>query len=156
MAKTPGLEIIGFHDGTVHEPGEVLNSSGEPFRVFTAYARAWKNLGKRKPQGRVRALKVPEDIASLPLPTLETWGLRVEADVLEGGEKAARTRMKRFIEGGLASYGQLRNFLAGEFTSRLSQDLRFGLLSIRELLVRCRERGSQFTAAYQKECREVH
>ncbi|HVJ57643.1 MAG TPA: deoxyribodipyrimidine photo-lyase, partial [Terrimicrobiaceae bacterium] len=144
------LEITGFHDGTVHEPGEVLNSSGEPFRVFTAYARAWKNLGKRKPQGRVRALKVPEDVASLPLPTLETWGLRVEADVLEGGEKAARTRMKRFIEGGLASYGQLRNFLAGEFTSRLSQDLRFGLLSIRELLVRCHERASQFTAPSRK------
>ncbi len=89
-------------------------------------------------------------MASLPLPTLETWRLQPEADVLEAGEKAARLRMKRFIERGLTSYGQLRNSLAGECTSRLSQDLRFGLLSTRELLERCRHRASVFVASARK------
>ena len=150
FGEKTGIEIVGFCDATVHEPGEVLNSSGEPFRVFTAYARAWVKAGKVKAQGRVPTFKVPEGIASLTLPTLATWGLQPEADVLEAGEKAARSRMKRFIEHGLASYGRLRNSLAGEFTSRLSQDLRFGLLSIRELLERCQERAALSSAGARK------
>ena len=86
----------------------------------------------------------------MALPTLATWGLQPEADVLEAGEKAARSRMKRFIEHGLASYGRLRNSLAGDFTSRLSQDLRFGLLSIRELVERCQERAALLSAGVRK------
>ena len=150
FGEKTGVEIVGFSDATVHESGEVLNSSGEPFRVFTAYARAWVKAGKVKSQGRVRTIKVPEGIASLALPTLATWGLQPEADVLEAGEKAARSRMKRFIEHGLASYGRLRNSLAGDFTSRLSQDLRFGLLSIRELVERCQERAALLSAGVRK------
>lgn len=144
------IEVARSWDATIHEPGELLNASGEPFRVFTAYAKAWIKAGKVKSQSRVRALKVPESLASLPLPTLETWGLPPQAEVLEAGEKAARSRMKRFMELGLASYGRLRNSLAGELTSRLSQDLRFGLLSIRELLERCRERALLFAAPDRK------
>jgi deoxyribodipyrimidine photo-lyase len=150
FGEKAGIEIAGFHDATVHEPGEILNSSGEPFRVFSAYARAWAKAGKVKPQGRVRGLKVADGVRSLPLPTLETWRLQPEADVLEAGEKAARLRMKSFIERGLTSYGRLRNSLAGECTSRLSQDLRFGLLSIRELVERCRDRLSVLAAPARK------
>ena len=151
FGEKAGIEIAGFWDATVHEPGEVLNSSGEPFRVFSPYARAWAKAGKIKPQGRVRGLKVADGVASLPLPTLETWRLQPEADVLEAGEKAARTRMKSFVERVVwRRMGKLRNSLAGEGTSRLSQDLRFGLLSIRELLERCRDRASAFAAPARK------
>ena len=150
FGENVGIEIAGFHDVTVHEPGEILNSSSEPFRVFSAYARAWAKAGRAKAQGRVPALKVADGVKSLPLPTLETWRLQPEANVLEAGEKAARIRMKSFIECGLTSYGQLRNSLARECTSRLSQDLRFGLLSIRELLERCRDRASVLAASARK------
>ena len=150
FGENAGIEIAGFRDAIIHEPGDVLNSSGEPFRVFTAYAKAWVKVAKVKAQGRIRALKVPESLVTLPLPTLVTWGLKPESEVLEAGEKAARTRMKRFLDRGLASYGRLRNLLTGEFTSRLSQDLRFGLLSIRELVEKCQERASHFAASEKK------
>lgn len=41
--------------------------------------------------------------------------------------------MSAFLDSGLARYGAMRNIPSGRTTSRLSQDLRFGLISIREL-----------------------
>jgi deoxyribodipyrimidine photo-lyase len=55
--------------------------------------------------------------------------------------------MKWFLEHGLADYATGRNALAEELTSRLSQDLRFGLLSIRELFEKCHERESELSAS---------
>ena len=150
LGRETGLEIVGCKDVSIHERDEVLTSSGEPFRVFTPYARAWAKLAKASANRRVRNLKSAGSIFSLPLPTLETWGLKPEADVLEAGEKAARARMKTFLESGLATYGMGRNALAGTVTSRLSQDLRFGLLSIRELLQKCQEREADFPASGRK------
>ena len=141
-----GIEIVGCKDVTVHEGNEVLTSAGEPFRMFTPYARAWGRAWMVEPRGRICSLKTPKGLASLPVPTLETWGLVAEAEVLEAGENAARSRMKDFLDEGLARYGNDRNLLGEERTSRLSQDLRFGLLSIRELLAKCRERAASLGA----------
>ena len=52
--------------------------------------------------------------------------------------------MKTFIENRtLMSYAQKRNIPAGVSTSRLGQDLRFGLISIRELYARCMAAASE-------------
>ena len=149
-----GLEIVGCKDVSLHERNEVLTSSGEPFRVFTPYARAWTRLEKARANGRVRQRKSTGRVFSLPLPTLDTWGLAPEADVPEAGEKAARTRMKSFLASGIAEYGTSRNSLAGSSTSRLSQDLRFGLISIRELFEKCQERESELSASGGKSVRK--
>ncbi len=145
-----GVEIIGFKDVSLHDPGEVLTVSGEPFRVFSPYARAWTQLKKASPESAVHNLKPVENLASLPLPTLETWGISGDAQVVPAGEKAARARMKNFLEFGLANYGTGRNLLAKSLTSRLSQDLRFGLLSIRELFERCQKRAAELSGSGRK------
>ena len=150
LGRETGLEIVGCKDVSIHERDEVLTSSGEPFRVFTPYARAWAKLAKARANGRVRNLRAKGAVFSLPLPSLETWGLKPEAEVLEAGENAARARMKGFLGCGLADYGTCRNALARPFTSRLSQDLRFGLLSIRELFHKCQERETEFSANGRK------
>lgn len=150
FGRKTGVEIVGCKDATMHEGSEVLTSAGEPYRVFTPYAQAWTRAGVVAARGRIRSLKTPEGLASLPLPSLETWGLVAEGKVLEAGEKAARARMKRFLDHGLARYGNGRNLLGQELTSRLSQDLRFGLLSIRELIAKCRERASRLPAGARK------
>ncbi len=147
FGQQAGIDVVGCKDATIHDRDEVLTSSSEPFRVFTPYVRAWAKAGTVEAKGRIRRLKTPDGLASLPLPTLETWGLKPEADVLKAGEKAARSRMKRFLDRGLADYGTSRNALDQELTSRLSQDLRFGLLSIRELLGKCQECASGLPAA---------
>lgn len=145
-AQAWGVEIRDFKDATIHEGEEVLNASKAPFRVFTPYSKAWAKLEKPSARGRLRSLKTPRGIASDPLPTLETWGLQPEGEIVEAGEKAARERLSRFLDRGLAHYGATRNTPFGDTSSRLSQDLRFGLLSIREIYARVQERMETFAA----------
>jgi len=141
-----GVEIVGCKDGCLHEREEVLTAVGEPFRVFTPYAKAWAKLSKPAPAGRLRVLRTPEEPSSLPLPVMERWGLKPVGGILEAGEKAARVRLRKFLESGLARYGAERNIPAGRTTSRLSQDLRFGLLSIRELYAKCETKIAELPA----------
>lgn len=136
-----GLGFHSFKDRVLHEPEEVLTGSGGPYRVFTPYARNWTALNKPANEGKITHLGQgpAASLKSLPLPTLAHWGLpENKADILPAGERAARERMKDFISHHtLHDYAQKRDTPAGTTTSRLGQDLRFGLISIRELHERC-------------------
>jgi deoxyribodipyrimidine photo-lyase len=90
-------------------------------------------------------------VASEPLPTLEHWGLASSAKIIQPGESAARKRLDRFLDGPVLSYGQRRDLPAEDGTSRLSQDLRHGLLSIREVLRECRRAGAEAKAVAEKQ-----
>jgi len=60
------------------------------------------------------------------------WGWEVPvAGIPESGERAARERLKRAVTGVIQAYGAKRDFPAEDGTTRISQDLRFGLISIR-------------------------
>jgi len=142
-----GVEVRDYKDVTIHERDEVLTAGGDPFRVFTPYARAWEKREKPPVAGRPREIRTPEGIRSLDLPTLKTWALPALEARLAGGERAARERMKKFLAGGIAHYAKARDFPAEEGTSRLSQDLRFGLLSPRELWRKCEESAAERTSA---------
>ncbi len=136
-----GIACHSYQDSVLHEPDAVLTGSAQPYRVFTPYSKNWINLPKPAPQARKPTLgpAADEKIASLPLPTLAHWQLPpCTADIPMPGERAARDRLKHFIDSGiLHGYAQQRNLPSGQTTSLLSQDLRFGLLSIREIYQRC-------------------
>jgi deoxyribodipyrimidine photo-lyase len=136
-AATIGVTVHDFKDVTIFERSEVLTGSGDPFRVFTPYSKAWLKLTRPPVGPRLRNLSTPPEIRSDALPTLETWGLSGAATLEPGGEKAARHRLRSFVNGPLARYGRDRNTPAGRTTSRLSQDLRHGTLSIREVFETC-------------------
>jgi len=133
------IRVFSYKDITIFEPNEVLTREGRPFRVFTPYAKAW--LQKEKPASlpKIRSLYTPSNIPTLPLPTLDYWALTSEAEIVEPGEKAARKRLTNFLNGPLSVYRNTRNFPAERATSRLSQDLRFGTLSPREVFFKCLE-----------------
>ncbi len=137
----------GYKDRVLHEADEVQTGSGGPYRVYTPYSKNWLSLDKTAALGRPKSLgAVPaSSISSLELPTLAHWGLSATSAHLPApGERAARERMKTFIENRtLMSYAQKRNIPAGVSTSRLGQDLRFGLISIRELYARCMAAASE-------------
>ena len=147
------IPIRSFKDICIHERDEVLTGKGEPFRVFTAYSKAWLKLDKPAPTGRVRALQTPADIASAPLPTLADWNLAPSGAILEPGERAARERLKSFLAGPITRYALNRDLPAGRATSQISVDLRHGLLSIREIFARCTARAAELRA---EERRSVH
>lgn len=148
MAARRGIVLRDFKDVCVHERDEVLTGLGEPFRVFTPYSRAWAKLPRPAPSPRPKDLSTPPGLLSLPLPTLEVWGLSGPVQgIEEPGENAARRRLAAFLPEGLAGYASMRNIPAGKTTSRLSQDLRFGLLSIREVLEAVEKRSAELPAS---------
>jgi deoxyribodipyrimidine photo-lyase len=138
-----GVAFHTFKDAVLHESTEVLTGSGGPYRVYTPYSKNWLGLPKTAPLGKVRNLGAPPaaSLKSLPLPSISLWQLTPEkANLPAPGEKAARERMKHFVEGAkLPRYADTRNFPAIAGTSTLSPDLRCGLISIRELYHRCGE-----------------
>lgn len=132
-----GVPLRTFQDITLHERGQVLTGSGTPFRIFTPYARAWSKLPKPTPGRSVASISVRPGIATLPLPTLATWGLTSTARIPTPGEAAARKRLEAFLDGPILAYGDGRDLPAGDHTSRLGADLRHGTLSIREIHAKC-------------------
>jgi len=148
LAGRLGITLHGMKDVCIHERGDVLNGSGEPFRVFTPYSKAWAKVPRPQPVPKPRALSTPETVGSLPLPSLATWRLPgPPTDLPEAGEKAARERLRRFLHNGLEGYGAGRNFPGTPSTARLSQDLRFGLLGIREVFDQVARRTEELPAA---------
>ena len=134
------IPIHSYQDACLHGPEEVLKEDGSPYRVYTPYSKRWMPLPKRAPSGKPRSLKTPEGIGSVPIPTLSSWGLSdFSCSILPGGEKAARDRMKVALADRVPSYDSLRDFPSAEGTSRLSQDLRWGTISIRELYTKAEQ-----------------
>jgi deoxyribodipyrimidine photo-lyase len=128
-----------FDTETLRPPGSLRTGGGEPFSVFTAFARAFL---REAPVAL--PLPAPKSLPPLPatvaadvrtsaddLPTLESLGLARNPRVLRGGERAARKRLAEWLAGDAKDYDELRNRLDLEGTSRLSVDLKFGTLSPR-------------------------
>jgi deoxyribodipyrimidine photo-lyase len=140
------IRIFSCKDVTIFEPNEVLTKEGGPFRVFTPYAKAWHRQEKPALLPRTRKLHTPANVSSLPLPALDYWGLTSEAKIIEPGEKAARKRLANFLNGPATVYRNKRNALGEAATSRLSQDLRFGTLSPRQVFFGCVEAAREASA----------
>jgi len=132
MCLEIGIECHGYDDVSLHRPDEVLTQGGQPYRVYTPYSRNWLSLAKPKLVGKPKTLRTPVILKSEPLPTVAHWGLTVPSTrIPEPGERAARDRLKAAVHGKIQAYLAHRDFPAADGTSRISQDLRFGLISIR-------------------------
>ena len=120
---------------TVVPPGAIVPSGGDHYRVFTPYWRAWSMWRWRRPLPAPQHVAVPAG-AGGPLPGRNDVirGPRAAA-LLCGGEAAARRRMARWLDDGLAGYPDRHDDLPGAATSRLSADLHFGTISPLELAV---------------------
>lgn len=142
-ALNNGIQVRLFKDTVILSPSEVLGQSGHPFRMFTAYARAWHRIEKPAPSPKVGRITTPGYLHSEDLPTLAHWGLESEAKILPAGEKAARDRLTDFLKAGIYEYADRRNDLSADGNSRLSQDLRFGTISPREIYVSCKKAAAE-------------
>lgn len=153
LCREKGVDLHLYKDSALHEREEVLTGGGQPYRVYTPYYRNWIGLPKEAPRPLPResfALSAQKKKRqSLELPKLSHWNLSLaDGDELEAGEAAARKRMKLALspQGSIESYDLHRDTpllppssKAPSSTSRLGQDLRFGLISIRELYAKCQE-----------------
>ncbi len=117
-------------------PGLVVNGSGDPYKVFTPFSRAWRRHGWPDPAPTPRSLPIrharndPEASAALDA-ALTASDL---PDLPPAGEEAARRRWRRFRDEHLAGYADRRDRPALDATSRMSPYLKLGVVHPRTLL----------------------
>ncbi len=132
------IKVRTFKDHVLHEPTDVLTAAGEPYAVFTPYARTWKTLPPDPPLGPPRPFSTPP-VESLQVPgAAELKRVRaIPEPAVRGGEAEARRRWKWFVER-IGAYAADRDRPAVDGTSRMSPYLRFGCISIRRMADDCR------------------
>ncbi len=151
LCREIGIECHDFQDVSLHEPGEVLTASGNPYKVYTPFSRNWFSLAKPSPVGAVRSIRTPSGILAGEVPAPEDWGLTFQGRLIfEPGEKAARARLRSAVESSLMTYSERRNDPAADATSHLGADLRYGTISVREVFDRSQKAISAATTSAER------
>lgn len=136
------IALQTIKDHVIFERREVLTQSGTPYGVFTPYKRAWlARLGDAPPAqyscGPIaQALAERPDACTRDVPSLEFFGFQatnLKALGITPGAGAAAKLVADFLER-MDRYGETRDFPAVKGPSYLSVHLRFGTVSIRQLV----------------------
>ncbi|MEX1993150.1 MAG: deoxyribodipyrimidine photo-lyase [Steroidobacteraceae bacterium] len=148
-----GIEFRTCKDQVIFELDEVRTQDGRAFSVFTPYRKAW--LARLQPahiapqgRGRAEGRLAPAPQGVLPSPAALGFR-RVDLPLppgMSGGSTLWQAFQRRF-----AAYARRRDYPALNATSRLSAHLRFGTVSIRELVRAARRRDSAGAAAWLSE-----
>ena len=129
-------------------PGRVTKSDGTPFKVFSPFARAWREHGWRAPAVR------PDDIAwATGVPSGDPPSAPEIGDVVlpPAGEAAALSAWARFRDERLSDYDEARNIPGVDGTSRMSAYLKYGCIHPRTMLADLSRHGRDAARRYVAE-----
>jgi deoxyribodipyrimidine photo-lyase len=126
-AVAPEVALVAHHGRYVHPAGSITTNAGGTYRVFSPFHRRW---------------------IATPIDPWPSEGAAVISDHLgegvdaepSGGEEGAVRRLQDFMAN--ADRYESRDRLDHESTSRLSADLRFGVISPRVVAAAAREAGA--------------
>jgi deoxyribodipyrimidine photo-lyase len=143
IAAAMDIPLVLYEGETLVPPGTLRTGTGIPYSVYTPFSTAFRRAALIGPDlSAPRGLPpLPEDIQGdirgnfaqpfAEIPTLEDLGILANPSLIRGGEKAARERLRAFCAGPLFTYNETRDRMDLPGTSRLSADIKFGVLSIR-------------------------
>ncbi len=128
LLATKQIKFTTYKDQVIFEKKEVVKDNGDPYTIFTPYSRKWKATltyfyKKSYPVKKYLAnvFKQPEK----PIPSLALMGFTLSAIDFPTTD---------WDENIIANYTTQRDIPAIKGTSRLSVHLRFGTISIRQLV----------------------
>ncbi len=133
------VACLDFKDQVIFGPDEILKDDGQPYRVFTAYKNRWLDRLADQPDITRKRRRLPAKkffglkFTSGAVSRLSDMCFSETKNILKGGELAAHNVWNAFKRNGLYAYPENRNRLCAG-TSQLSPYLRFGNISIRELV----------------------
>ena len=133
-----------LHEGeTLLPPGSIRSLGGRPYSVYSHFRRRFQDRYSQEPilpaPSFLDRSPLPEGFEVTSCPTIEDYGLTPNLEIQRGGESHASNRLDVFVDGLVHDYGTHRNDLGRDKTSRLSADLKFGTLSVRQVWNRVRE-----------------
>lgn len=127
LLKERNILFLDFKDQVIFEKDEILNGSGEFYKVFTPYSRNWLDKFQNS---TIQTLSLDKKrnnffkVSPFSIPTLEDLGFS-KTEIKIPPLEINRPLIKK--------YSQNRNYPAIQGTSRLGIHLRFGTISIRKL-----------------------
>ncbi|MES2771359.1 MAG: deoxyribodipyrimidine photo-lyase [Pseudomonadota bacterium] len=152
--KTLGIEFATYKDQAIFTGSEVLSQTGKPYTVFTPYKKAWlKRLSEddyavypshSDAQNKGHLLAPPELSASGQMPSLVQLGFapsNLAQLKIQPGMSGAQAALADFVPR-ISHYQTQRDFPAIKGVSYLSVHLRFGTISIRQLLAQAVDAGA--------------
>jgi deoxyribodipyrimidine photo-lyase len=133
-------------------PGRVRTKDGGPYRVFTPYARAWREHGWADPAVAPHAVSLGPDLSDEHArKRLDRALVECPVDLPAAGEEAAVRRWRTFRDEHLADYADARDRPDRPGTSRLSPYLKVGAIHPRTILADLASTRSQAARSYVDE-----
>jgi deoxyribodipyrimidine photo-lyase len=133
LLEKNGAVLHTYKDQVIFEKSEILKPDGKPYTVFTPYANRWKQMYRDQPHHDAPSEAHLDQLLPhqpFPFPSLESMGF----------EKVKTIPLQPHIdENIIRHYEETRNIPGVDGTSRLSPYLRFGIVSVRQM-VRLAER----------------
>ena len=123
-----GIAFKTFKDQVIFAPDEVLKKDGTPYRVYTPFSRIWlaKEAEQGLPEYPTKPLLSKLHKKALPrIPTIKALGFETPK------HQASTPNYNLSL---MDAYDAVRNFPAIDGTSRLGIHLRFGTVSIRDMV----------------------
>ena len=135
LAKTNKVAVFNFKDQVIFEETDVLKDDGTPYTIYTPYKNKWL---KTFYSSLCEAKKSENFLTNLAnnhftFPSLVSLGFKLSS-----------IKVKPYSLANLENYEAERNFPATDSTSDLSPHLRFGTVSIRNIVKNSLEKSSVF------------
>ena len=130
--NSKGIEMKTFKDQVIFEEDEIVKADGKPYTVFTPYKRKWLEKFTKV------NLNLMADFDNfykkiIDFPTLNQLGL-----------KNSPLKVKNYSLKNVSTYSETRNFPNLDSTSYLSPHLRFGTISVRQIITELKNKSETF------------
>ncbi len=121
------IGLFRFKDQVIHEESKVMKADGTPYTVFTPYKNKWLSI--YKPQGVKSKISFKNfHQKKYPFPSIQELGF-VKSNIV----------VKEYKINDLSNYEIARNFPGLDATSYLGPHLRFGTVSIRQVIAQLKK-----------------
>ena len=127
-----GINLLSFKDQVIHEESDVVKHDGHPYTVFTPYKNKW--LQTYQPKSILPGVNFNQFLKVIhSFPSLADLGL-----------KRSKITVKPYRLSEIGNYANTRNFPYLDSTSFLGPHLRFGTISIRNIIALLQESHDVF------------
>lgn len=149
-----GIAFQSFKDAVIWEDRDILTKTGNPYAMFTPYAKAWRTRPIPPPQRSLppAAGRFPNLASDCPPGDPVELGHPLAQTIFPAGEAAGLKLLDDFLGGAAHRYAEERNLPALAGTSRLSPHLRCGTVGIRTVLAGVAAARAQAAPPQQAGC----
>jgi deoxyribodipyrimidine photo-lyase len=137
LLKSENISFNSFKDQVIFEKNEITKKDGNPYVVYTPYSKKWIEAYEQINHIHYSS----EDLLS----QLYTQSKAKELKLEELGFEETNTPIKNYIFNSriINEYEETRNFPALDNTSKLGPHLRFGTVSVRQMVSRAEEQENK-------------